>query len=113
MSKNKKRKSKKRSRILASFVKTDPRRFRERVVKAEKGKNRKDRPRQKNWSDPNGNTDEEDELVSGFLKWDGCMNWKTGDIMYHFCDPEDADRLATFFKKLYELGSEHISHWSY
>jgi len=62
---------------------------------------------------PNGNTDEEDELVSGFLKWDGCMNWKTGDIMYHFCDPEDADRLATFFKKLYELGSEHISHWSY
>ncbi len=51
MSKNKKRKSKKRSRILASFVKTDPRRFRERVVKAEKGKNRKDRPRQKNWSE--------------------------------------------------------------
>lgn len=49
MSKNKSKKQ--RSRILASFVKTDPRRFRQRTVQPERGKNRKDRPRQKNWSE--------------------------------------------------------------
>jgi hypothetical protein len=47
----KKRKGKKRSIVLASIVRLDPRRWRERTVCPEKGKGRKDRPRKNDWMD--------------------------------------------------------------
>lgn len=52
MSKNKKkRKFKKRNRIMATIAENDPKRFRQRTVKPERGKGRKERPRQNNWSE--------------------------------------------------------------
>ena len=51
-------------------------------------------------------------LVRGYLKWDGCMNWRTDETMiYHYCGIEDAEILHECFKKLYELGEKHIERW--
>lgn len=53
--KNKPKKRKKpRNAVLAVILKLDPRRLKERIVKPEKGKGRKDRPRKKNWLDSSG-----------------------------------------------------------
>ena len=49
--KNKKKKRVKRNRILTYLMSNDPARLRKRVVKPKKGKGRKDKPRQKDWSD--------------------------------------------------------------
>src|SRR6476469_10000179 len=48
----------------------------------------------------------DDELeISGFLKWDHCMNWNTNDnCMYHFCSMEDAHRLTKAFALVYAAG---------
>lgn len=48
MSKNKK---KKRNMVLAVILKLDPRRLKERIVKPEKGRGRKDRPRKKDYDE--------------------------------------------------------------
>jgi len=42
-----KKKLKPRNAVLAFLLKLDPRRLKERIVKPEKGKGRKDRPRKK------------------------------------------------------------------
>jgi hypothetical protein len=56
--------------------------------------------------------DDERVRIKGFLKWDGCMNWSTSDhLMYHFCEEDDADLVNEAFKKLWEIGPEHIEHW--
>lgn len=58
--------------------------------------------------------DDERVRITGFLKWDGCMNWKTSsNVMYHFCEEDDANLLNETFKKLWELGPKYISHWLY
>lgn len=55
---------------------------------------------------------EEDILITGFLKWDGCCNWQTNpDCMYHFCGSNDAVKLAKLFEYLYSAGSKYISNW--
>lgn len=54
--------------------------------------------------------DDEQVLIEGFLKWDGCMNWKTTRY-YHFCEDDDADLVRETFEKLWEIGPEHISYW--
>lgn len=56
-------------------------------------------------------SDGEDILITGFLSFDGCMNWDTGEVMYHFCGKDDAIILNEAFLKLWELGAEHIPHW--
>lgn len=54
-----------------------------------------------------------DELIHGFLKWDGYMNWSTDKTcMYHYCDIEDAEVLYKCFQKLYELGEKYIEAWN-
>lgn len=60
----------------------------------------------------NNNKETNDIKIKGFLKWDGCMNWdiKNG-VMYHFCNPEDADLLNKCFKKVWELGPKYIDKW--
>lgn len=46
---------------------------------------------------------EADVIVSGFLKWDHCMNWQTNpECMAHFCTLADAERLTRAFAALYE-----------
>ena len=50
MSKNKKSRVK-RNRIMATVAKNDPTRYRERTVLSEKGTGKKNRPRQKDWSE--------------------------------------------------------------
>lgn len=59
--------------------------------------------------------DAERVRLSGFLKWDGCINWSTGStensVMYHFCDIEDAELLHQAFQKIWDLGPENIKHW--
>jgi hypothetical protein len=50
--------------------------------------------------------------IKGFLKWDGCMNWRhSDDYMYHFCDEDDANLINECFLKLWEIGPEYIVHW--
>lgn len=43
-------KQKKRNVIMAIVANEDPTRYKDRTVKPEKGKGRKDRPRQKKWA---------------------------------------------------------------
>jgi hypothetical protein len=46
--------------------------------------------------------------ITGTIKWDGCMNWDTGDnCMYHFCDTDDIDVLRDSFEAAWVL-SEYI-----
>lgn len=51
MAKRKRKLRKKRNVIMALVAKNDPTRFRDRTVKPEKGKGRKDRPRNNNHDD--------------------------------------------------------------
>ena len=54
----------------------------------------------------------ERELIRGWLKWDGCMNWRSdGTMMYHFCDISDGERLLKMFKKVYDVGGQYIDRW--
>ena len=41
-------------------------------------------------------------VIAGHVKWDGCMDWDTGDVMYHCCGPEGVDRLAEILKDVWE-----------
>lgn len=43
---------------------------------------------------------QDDEVeVTGFVKWDGCVNWSTSDnCMYHFCGKE---HLVHFAQMMY------------
>ena len=53
------------------------------------------------------------ELITGHLKWDGCMNWKSHEtFMYHFCDISDAENLLALFKAVYKSGHEYVAHWN-
>jgi len=53
------------------------------------------------------------ELIYGYLKWDGCMNWSTNkNIMMHFCEAEEADEISTALKRVYDVGEEFIERWS-
>ena len=61
----KKRRVKKRNQILAAVANNDPTRYRQRTVRPEKGKGRKNRPRRKNWSD-------EGSFISGIRS---CRNY--------------------------------------
>jgi hypothetical protein len=49
-------------------------------------------------------------LVEGYLKWDGCINWKT--IGYnHFCDEGHLEELDAMFVKTWKLGKTYIKNW--
>lgn len=43
------KKKKKRNYVMAAIAENDPARYRDRVVMPEKGRGRKERPRNKNW----------------------------------------------------------------
>lgn len=58
--------------------------------------------------------DDEMIRITGNLKWDGCINWMLpNNVMYHFCEEDDANLLNETFKKVWELGPKYISHWLY
>jgi hypothetical protein len=58
------------------------------------------------------NSDDNFPVITGRLKWDGCMDWETNPIcMYHFCSPKDVFDLAKMFDYLYSIGKEHITNW--
>jgi hypothetical protein len=52
-----------------------------------------------------------DYVITGFLKWDGCLNFHTGEIAAHLCDKGEVDRLANAFKKLYEVAPQYLDGW--
>lgn len=55
---------------------------------------------------------DQDVLIVGHLKWDGCINWSTRQqVMYHFCSEDDLTILNIAFKKVWELGKKHIKNW--
>lgn len=50
--------------------------------------------------------DEQDVVVEGFVRWDGCANMHTTCI--HTCGPEGADALALAIKGVYWLACREI-----
>lgn len=50
--------------------------------------------------------------ISGFHKWDGCVNWNTNpDCMYHFCGADDAERLTAMFRTVAAIASREIGDY--
>lgn len=45
-------------------------------------------------------------VCHGFVRWDGCLNieFDASQIMYHFCDPEQANK---FTRELFRLIWDH------
>lgn len=47
-------------------------------------------------------------IISGYLKWDGCVNWMTSERSYaHFCERGDAAALAEAFDKVRDWAIEN------
>ena len=47
--------------------------------------------------------------IDGFLKWDGCINWKTRDNSYtHGCGPDHIENISKFLTCIYWVGSEYM-----
>ena len=40
--------------------------------------------------------------ISGWMKWDGCMDWTTDDCYFHFCDLDDVMSFSVLFKEIRE-----------
>lgn len=46
--------------------------------------------------------DEATPDITGFLKWDGCINWQTDpECMAHGCGPSSADVIGSAFREVY------------
>jgi hypothetical protein len=57
--------------------------------------------------------EETNPLIEGWIKWDGCLNWKTGDDEghVHFCGPKDAGLFAVIYEEAASLmnNSEYLA----
>jgi hypothetical protein len=49
---------------------------------------------------------EDDLIMAGHLKFDGCMNASDEGTMLHFCDKDDIDELADMLKRIYSDGRQ-------
>lgn len=48
---------------------------------------------------------DEIEILSGFVKWDGCTNWKAGEkCMVHCCEREHLVKFGEILGQCYDLG---------
>ena len=45
---------------------------------------------------------DEDEVMTGFIKWDGCMDFNYSD---HYCYAGAADKFAALIKEIYKYKS--------
>jgi hypothetical protein len=53
------------------------------------------------------NTPEDEPLLTGFMKWEGCMNVDYSEAnMHHYCDPEQHKKQFLLMKHLYCKGRE-------
>lgn len=51
----------------------------------------------------------ENDEISGWLKWDGCINWQTNsDCMAHGCGPGMIEALRDVFAVVYRIGKRHF-----
>jgi len=55
------------------------------------------------WADAQDPTDSK---FSGYVKWDGCINFDGGDVMMHLCGPQEAARLARWIRTVYREAHE-------
>lgn len=47
--------------------------------------------------------------LSGYLKWDGCINWQTNpECMVHGCSPRHVDWINAVFGAVYAYGKRHF-----
>jgi hypothetical protein len=53
---------------------------------------------------------EEHLKFNGYVKWDGCSNWRIlGEgYQFHFCEPEDAMNLAKLIGELHKVAEEFL-----
>ena len=48
--------------------------------------------------------------LSGNVKWDGCINFKTETMQFHLCDPKEIeDVFGKIIKSVYYLASKYLS----
>lgn len=52
--------------------------------------------------------DGEEPIMVGYIKWDGCSNWKFQEVSYplHFCSYAEVKDFANLFPKLQEWTAE-------
>lgn len=69
------------------------------------------------WQEPESfdgaSLDEMDPTLRGSVKWDGCSNWdfQPDNVLVHFCEPEDVQKLADVVKACIAKGEELIPAW--
>ena len=52
-----------------------------------------------------------DVVASGTLRWDGCVNWSTGDVHNaHFCEPSHLRRWAGAFELIWTLAKDVLEY---
>lgn len=56
---------------------------------------------------PTPDPDKGEQLISGYVKWDGCMEADIGS--HHFCGQQDALVVARAIKAVYALAAERVS----
>lgn len=52
-------------------------------------------------------------LLKGSIKWDGCINWDTGDIMYHCCSEKDINNVSVYLQTARYLGKTLMPYTIY
>lgn len=59
--------------------------------------------------------DEAEAFISGYIKWDGCMNFRfcqqSDNLLLHVCGQEETDKISPLFARLYKLAAEHLPTW--
>jgi len=52
----------------------------------------------------------DDEALTGYIKWDGCSNWKTPDGFYgiHLCGAKHIDDLKTAIEICYDYTKSNL-----
>lgn len=55
--------------------------------------------------------DEAEVLLDGFVKWDGCSNWRFSpndrdNYAFHFCTVKQAEDIGRLLRRLYEIAAE-------
>jgi len=50
---------------------------------------------------------EEEDNITGTIKWDGCVNFTQPEGM-HFCDLDDAKNIYLLFKEIYKYAEESL-----
>lgn len=48
-------------------------------------------------------------LMTGYVKWDGCSNWDTGDGAIHFCTRDGAQKLGLAMERCWDIAAA-VSH---